>query len=371
MTTRTGYVGVDHHHRDPYLQVAGRLPVDLVAVCEPGEAYAPEDVQPMADRPDEITSEGADLSAVLSGVETYADPHRLLREADVDAVWITYANDEVPAIVDTAVEAGVDVLSEKPLARTAADLEPVLGRASDAGVTVGVTYFYRWNPVVQELRSMVEAGAFGDLWSVDGRYVASKLDYRDTDHYVYRADRSRGGALQWVGLHWVDLFMYVLDEPIVRVSAQQALADHDAVDEGLTMQFETDSGVMGTFQTGYYLGRLGKDTRLALYGDRLTGDSPVHHDARAGGDGTVDLSLYSDHPDWGGAPGRTRSFAFGYDRFPAWGDYVLDFFADYFADYFANRDSGAVPADGDDALCVLRVLDAAYEAAERGEWVPV
>lgn len=364
-TTRVGYVGVDHHHRDPYFQVANRLPIDLVALCEPGEEYTAADIQPHEERPDEIASQGANIGEIAERAEIYADPGEMLAEADLDAVWITYRNDEVPGIVDAAVENGVDVLSEKPLARTAADLEPVAERARDAGVTIGATYFYRYNPVAQALKERVADGWFGDIWSVDGRYVGSKLSLRNRDHYIYDDAVSRGGSLQWIGLHWIDLFMYVLDEAITRVSAQSRTPEDSAIDEGMVVQFETESGVMGTFQTGYYLGEPVKDPRFAVYGRDGTADSPLHHNR--GGGATVPLDLQSDAEDWAGAPRRRAEYEFGYDRFPAWGDYVLDFFADF----FAGRESGDVPADLDDALRVLRVLDAAYESADRGEWVEV
>lgn len=364
--TRVGYIGIDHHHRDPYLEIAGRLPVEVTCVCEPGTDYSLDEVRPMADRPDEVTSEDADLGAVLEGASVYSDPAVLLAEGEIDVAWITYRNADVPGIIDAAIERGVDVIGEKPLARTAADLAPVAERAREAGVTVGATYFYRWNPVAKELRGLVADGTFGDVWSVDGRYVGSKLAYRDTSHYIYDAAASRGGVLQWLGVHWIDLFMDILDDPIARVSATARAADIADVEAGMTLQFETRGGIAGTFQTGYYLGRRGKDTRFGVYGTDAVAETPLHHDPRGGG-AAVPLSIASDHPDLAGAPRTTTEYELGYERFPAWGDYVLDFFADF----FEGRATGDVPADVDDALRVLRVLDAAYESADRGGWVEV
>jgi len=361
--TRVGYIGVDHHHRDPYFQIANRLPIDLVALCEPGKEYTAADITPLADRPDEVESQGANVAEISERAEIFTDSEAMLADADLDAVWITYRNDEVPKIIDTAVENGVDVISEKPVARTAADLEPVAQRARDAGVTVGSTYFYRYNPVTQALRERVSDGLFGDIWSVDGRYVGSKLDYRNRDHYIYDEAASRGGSLQWIGLHWVDLFMYVLDEDIVRVCAQSR--DVQGIDEGMTLQFETESGIMGTYQTGYYLGAPVKDPHFAVYGREATAQSPLHHNR--GGGPIVPLEVQSDADAWAGAPTRTTDYEFSYDRFPAWGDYVLDFFGDF----FEGRETGDVPADIDDTLRVLRVLDAAYESAETDRWVAV
>lgn len=364
--TKVGYVGIDHHHRDPYLQLAARLPIEITAVCEPGETLDPAEIRTQAERPDEIRSGGYDLSEVLSGATNYGNVEELLANGDVDVLWVTYRNEAVPDIIDAAVEHGVDVVSEKPVARTAAELEPVARKAKKADVRVGTTFFYRYNPIAQELRSLVQDGFFGDVWSVDGRYIGSKLDYRDTSHYVYDDEVSRGGALQWIGLHWIDLFQYVLDDQIARVAARTPADTAGTFDEGMTIQFETEGGVLGTFQTGYYLSNLGKDTRFGVYGDRATADSPVHNNDREPG-ATVPLTLESDDPSWSGSSRRDLSVEFDYGEYPAWGDYVLD----YFADFFAGRSSGSIPADVDDALATLRVLDAAYEAAGTDNWVKI
>lgn len=364
--TRIGYVGVDHHHRDPYFQIAGRLPVEIVAVCEPGREYTTADIEPHTDRPDEITSEGVDIGSIVEGASVYAEVEEMLAEADLDVLWVTYRNDAVPGIIDAAVDHGVDVISEKPLARTAADLEPVAERARDEDVTVGATYFYRYNPVTQALRDHVQDGLFGDIWSVDGRYIGSELALRNSSHYIYDDEVSRGSALQWIGLHWIDLFTYVLDESIARVCARSSEPADADIDEGMALLFETESGISGTFQTGYYLDEPVKDTRFAVYGREATADTPLHHNARGGGT-TVPLDVRSNREEWGGAPRRRTDFELGYDRFPAWGDYVLDFFGDF----FAGHDAGAVPADLDDALRVLRILDAAYESAAGAGWVSV
>lgn len=366
VTVKVGYIGVEHHHRDPYFAVASTLDVDIVAVCEPGREIDVESIGAMDDRPDEITTEGQEVSALVGGATTYASPNRLLAEADVDVVWITYRNDETPSIVESAVENGVHVISEKPIARTAADLTPIAQMAREAGVTVSPTTFYRKNPIVMDLRERVTEGFFGDVMTVDGRFNASQLSYRDTDHYLYDRATSRGGALQWIGPHWVDLMPWILDDPIARVNAQFHDADSCDVDAGAVLQFETEGGTLGTYHTGYYLDERGKDTHLGVYGTDAQARTPVHHDSLQH-EPTVPLELTSGQSGWSGAPRRTIEYEFTYDQFPAWGDYVRD----YFAAYFDGYETGDVPATVDDAVQLLRVLDAAYDSAERDGWATV
>jgi len=366
MVTHIGYIGVDHHHRDPYFAIASGLDVDITAVCEPGRRVDVANLTAMDDRPDEITTEGANVADLVRGATVYEDPDELIADSDVDIVWITYRNDETPAIVETAVEHGVHVISEKPIGRTAADLESVAVRANESGVTVSPTTFYRKNPIAMELRDRVRDGFFGDVWTVEGRFNASQLAYRNTDHYIYDRDSSRGGALQWIGPHWVDMMPWVLDDPIARVNAQTHDADECDVEAGAVLQFETRDGTLGTYHTGYYLNDRGKDTSLGIYGTEAQARTPIHHDSLQH-EPTVPLELTADHSDWSGTATRTIDYEFSYDRFPQWGDYVRD----YFEAYFDGYETGNVPATVDDVVQLLRVLDAAYESASRDEWVSV
>ncbi|MGB9933972.1 Gfo/Idh/MocA family protein [Haloarcula amylolytica] len=369
MPVKIGYVGVDHHHRDPYFSVASGLDLDVTAVCEPGRRVDVKNLTAMDERPDEVTTEGQDVSDLVAGASVYEDPHRLVAEADIDVVWITYRSDETPAIVSSAVNEGVHVVSEKPIGRTAADLESIATRANERGVTVAPTMYYRKNPVAMDLRERVQNGFFGDIWTVEGRFNASQLSYRDTTHYIYDRETSRGGALQWVGPHWIDMMPWILDDPIDRVNAQFHEAEDDPhadVDLGGVVQFETEGGTLGTYHSGYYLSDRGKDTHFGLYGKEGQALTPVHHDALQH-EPTIPIELTSEDPEWSAAPTRTIEYEFTYDRFPAWGDFVYD----YFQAFFEGYETGDVPATVDDAVQLLRVLDAAYESAERDAWAEV
>ncbi|WP_227379357.1 Gfo/Idh/MocA family protein [Haladaptatus halobius] len=366
MGVKIGYVGVDHHHRDPYFAVASGLDIDITAVCEPGKRVDLGSLAAMDERPDEITTEGQEVADLVAGATVYEDPHHLIADGDIDVVWITYRNDKTPSIVETAVDNGVHVISEKPIGRTAADLEAVATRANEVGVTVSPTTFYRKNPVAMELRDKVRAGFFGDIWTVQGRFNASQLSYRNTDHYIYDRATSRGGSLQWIGPHWVDMMPWILDDSIARVNARFHDAAETDVEAGAVLQFETKKGTLGTYHTGYYLSERGKDTHLGLYGTEAQARTPIHHDSLQH-EPTVPLELTAKYSDWSGAPRRTIEYEFTYDRFPAWGDYVQD----YFEAYFEGYETGDVPATVDDAVQLLRVLDAAYESGNSREWVEV
>lgn len=107
MLAKLNYVSVDHHHRDPDFTVAGNLDEDITAVCEPGQEIDLNAIAPMYERPDEITTEGSEVSDLVAGAVVYEPPERLVADGDVDFFWITHRNDKTPAIVEAAVEHGV------------------------------------------------------------------------------------------------------------------------------------------------------------------------------------------------------------------------------------------------------------------------
>ncbi|WP_254274651.1 Gfo/Idh/MocA family protein [Haloarcula marina] len=368
MVVKAGYIGIDHHHRDPYFSVASNIGIDITAVCEPGRVVDLEDITPMQERPDEVTTENQDVSELLKGATVFEDPHTLISDGDVEVVWITYRNDKTPDIVETAVEEGVHVISEKPIGRTASDMEEIARQANETGVTISPTFFYRKNPVSIALRNRIEEGFFGDVWTVEGRFNASQLSQRDTSHYIYDEETSRGGALQWIGPHWLDIIPYILNDPITSVNARM----HEAADEnadietGAVLQLETEKGTLATQNTGYYLSDRGKDTHLGIYGTDAQALTPLHHDSLQQ-EPTVPLRLTAEDPEWSASPKQTIEYEFTYDRFPNWGDFVQD----YFESYFDGFRTGDVPATIDDAVQLLRVLDAAYESAETRNWVEV
>ena len=74
MTERIGYVGVDHHHRDPYFAIASGLGLDITAVCEPGREIDLANLAAMDERPDEITTEGQEVADLVEGATVYPTP---------------------------------------------------------------------------------------------------------------------------------------------------------------------------------------------------------------------------------------------------------------------------------------------------------
>lgn len=344
-----GYVGLDHHHAEPYFRTFETLPATVTCACEPNSELAPSSVESLGDIP------------------LYDDLGTLLASESIDAVFLTLPNRDTPGAIERATDAGVDVYTEKPAARTAAELEPLVARTRETEETVCVSYPWQSHPIAEELAALVAEGFFGDLRAFDARFIASQLRYRDTSHFVFDEEASRGGILQWLGIHWLQLLDWLLDERIARVNASMVANTEDVgVEDGATLQLEMTGGALGTLQCGYYVGKDLYDTKIDIYGsDGRSSWDPIGREF--GFDGETTLELDDTSGEWESTPHRTITH--DYDPQPgyggAWGRQFVEAFFD------ACDGKREPPVTLEDALSVLRILDAAYESAETGEWVDV
>lgn len=346
MTTNLGYIGLDHHHRDPYLESIDALPLRVAATADPSPA----------------SLDGADVDA-LDGVPFYTDCERMLEETDVDIVWLTLPNRETPAVIRAAVERDIDVFTEKPAARTAAELDAIAASVRESNALVGFSYAWRGHPLARKLQELTKNGFFGDVLGFDLRFVASQLPTRDTSHYLFDRDASRGGIVQWLGVHWIDLLPWILNDPIERVNAQmRCTSPAVGVEDAATLQFETASGAIGTQTCGYFLREDRYDTHIRIYGeDGRSNWCPIRETFSFDGEAVLELDSNHDH--------KPDRITHNYTPAPGYGgNWGLDFFKQFLD---ARKGTTSVPADIEDALGVLRVLDAVYESAESGEWVAV
>ena len=146
------------------------------------------------------------------GVPTYETHEELLEAEDVDAVVITTPNRfHEPAAV-AALEAGCDVLVEKPLAHTLASAERIAEAAEAAPGFCMLGFHSRFSPAAKATRAYIEEGRFGEVSHVEATYVRRR-GIPNPGSWFTTAELSGGGSLIDVGVHVVDLAMYVLGFP--------------------------------------------------------------------------------------------------------------------------------------------------------------
>ncbi|MCA9920681.1 MAG: Gfo/Idh/MocA family oxidoreductase, partial [Anaerolineales bacterium] len=138
--------------------------------------------------------------------QVFTDYRALLADGAVDAVVILTPDDEHYAMTMAALDAGLHVLCEKPLARNASHAKSMYERADVQGLR-HMTYFtYRWLPHYRYLRDLVAQGVVGRLYHAHFSCMAGN---GRNPAYSWRFDPQRAsGALGDYGSHLIDLAHY-------------------------------------------------------------------------------------------------------------------------------------------------------------------
>jgi predicted dehydrogenase len=182
-----GFVGP--HHVDAVRRLGF---VDVVAVAGSSDASA----KAKAD--------------ALGARKAYGNYEALLDDPDVHVVHNATPNYLHYPVNAAAIAKGKHVVSDKPLAMTAAEAKKLLDAANKAGIVHAVTFNYRGNPLVQQARLAIARGDIGKPHFLVGYYLQDWL-LKDTD-YSWRLEPDKGGAssaLGDIGSHWCDLAQHI------------------------------------------------------------------------------------------------------------------------------------------------------------------
>ena len=146
------------------------------------------------------------------GVPVYDDHQELFDRAD--AVVITTPNKFHEEYATDALERDLHVLIEKPLAHTLESAERIAAAASSTDSVCVVGFNNRFANTVRILRARIEAGELGELTHVEANYVRRRgVPGRGT--WFTRRAIAGGGALIDLGVHAIDLGLYLFDFPSV------------------------------------------------------------------------------------------------------------------------------------------------------------
>jgi len=135
----------------------------------------------------------------------------LLANDEVDIIIISTLHDSLAQLTLEAIQSGKHVLVEKPGARNAYELEPVLLAAKEMGIKVRVGFNHRYHRALLKAKDLVDEGALGELMFIRGRYGhGARLGYEK--EWRSKLELSGGGELIDQGPHLIDLSRWFLGE---------------------------------------------------------------------------------------------------------------------------------------------------------------
>jgi predicted dehydrogenase len=182
-------------------------------------------------------------------------------------------------VVMAAIERGLDIYCEKPLALTYAQAAEMYEAAQAKGLKTGVNFSHRRTPAARLAKEIIDRGALGQIHYVSAIYAAGGTQYGERPG-TWRNDAKKAGfgGLGDMGSHVIDMMMWWLDAPIEGVSAQMAIHYPERVDRdtGLPMRVTTEdqglllvryaNGALGYVYGGYVFTGRGFDQRVEIYG---------------------------------------------------------------------------------------------------------
>lgn len=318
------------------------------ALLEVEEAVAVGVADPIAER----RSEALDLLGLPleAGFESH---HELLAAVDPEYVVLTVPQSLRAPIIQDCAQAGVHVLSEKPIAVRPAEGQALADRMRAAGLQVGMVHNYRFYPEYSLIKRLVENEAVGQVRHIDLNFMGvpdnpGHADYRPLWRHDYQ---QAGGGILMDMIHVLYLAEFFFDQPILSVSAavDNLSKPGDEVEDIALIRL--------TFSTGYatvnlgwgegpggvhVTGTLGRI--VCLYRDNTTGPFNVLE--------SVELS----------GPDGTKRYT------PRLEPPVVDTFAAVHRDFVSAVRGGREPmAPAEDGIRSLSAALAAYGSALQGQ----
>ncbi len=193
----------------------------------------------------DIKQERLDI-AKEKGIKTYTSLDEVLNDREVDVCTIATPNDVHKEIAKKCMAAGKNVVCEKPVTLSSADLEEMIAAANKHGVLFTVHQNRRWDEDFRVAEKIVKSGELGRVYRISSRVHGSRGipgDWRNT--------KAQGGGmvLDW-GVHLLDQMNMMMGRMPKSVYATLSNVTNEEVDDGFVATFTFDNDIIFIVEVG-------------------------------------------------------------------------------------------------------------------------
>lgn len=148
------------------------------------------------------------------------------RADGVDAVMITTPNHLHHAAAKAFLEAGIDVLCDKPLTNEVSEADQLVELAQSTGCVFGVSYTMSCFPMIRQAREIVAEGGLGDINQIHVEFMQDWMvpdEVADAPHVKWRLDPAKSGRTSCtgdIGTHAAHLASFVSGLPMTHLRAE-------------------------------------------------------------------------------------------------------------------------------------------------------
>jgi predicted dehydrogenase len=340
-----GFAGRIFHA--PFLQAAG-FEVAAISTADPARA-----AQAIAEYP---------------RVEVLASPQQVIGRPDLDLIVVATPNSSHAELAIAALEAGHDVVVDKPFAPTSAEAERITATARDTGGVLSVFQSRRFDGDFRTVRRLLATGSLGTVHRFESRFErwrpAVSVNWRES-----AMPTAAGGLLYDLGSHLIDQYIALFGAP------QTVYAELGLRRPGVVVADDVFLALRGPEVTGHlWMSALAADAgpRFRVLGSAAAfvkhgmdpQEAALLAGARPGSAGAL-------ADDWGHEEERHYGRLGAGDQWrpvvSETGDYG-QFYRELAA---AINGESPVPVDPADSILGLRVIEAAHRSAATGAAEPV
>lgn len=291
----------------------------------------------------------------------FADYKKLLEMPEIDAVHICTPNDTHMDPTVVALEAGKHVICEKPIGRNPAEAQKMVDAARKTGKKLMIAQCWRWNQDIACLKRFIEAGELGDIfmsriWALRRRGIPGWGVF-------INKEKQGGGPLIDIGVHILDATMYLMGhpKPIAASGKTYTNIGKEPGHVGLMGQWDYKNYTVEDYAAGF----VRFDNGASMVIESSFAANIVDDAFSTTLIGTKGGACSSPLKVFGEQHGALT------DLTPVKLGSVNTYDAEVRAFYDCLRDDTEVPVTGEQALNVIKILDAIYRSSDEGKEVTI
>jgi predicted dehydrogenase len=217
---RVAVVGYGYWGPNLARNIIERPELELAALCE------------------QDATRGAAFAQRSPGVPVFDDIRQVLGDPAIDAVVIATPPRTHHALASAALHAGKHVLVEKPLAKSAAEAANLVDTAAATGLVLMPGHTFLYSPPVNKIRDLIQEELLGEIYFV----TSSRMNLGK-----YQPD----GVICDLAPHDISILLYLLDQPVVQVSASARSVFQEHIPEVAFLTVTFASGVTANIQISW------------------------------------------------------------------------------------------------------------------------
>jgi predicted dehydrogenase len=204
--------------------------------------------------------------------EMVATEATLPADERIEAIAIVTPNHMHAPPAIAALEAGFDVIIDKPLADSFAGAQAIADAVARTGRRIAVTHTYTGYPLVKQAREMVASGALGKVRRVMVKYTQDWLsrasDLEGNKQAQWRVDPKQSGAAGAfgdIGTHAANLVEYITGERLTEICCELTMLPGRLIDDDGAALFRLSGGGKGTLTASQILVGDANDLAISVY----------------------------------------------------------------------------------------------------------